>query len=49
MISVYDWVEDIVEKQENAGYRCVHKASFPGLLKVGIIRLRFKNSSFLVD
>ena len=44
MISVTDWVENIVGKGENAGYQhfllfphCFQKASVPGSLKVGIV------------
>ena len=43
MICVTDWVENIAEKGENAGYQhfllilqSFQKASFPGLLKVRI-------------
>ena len=43
MISVFDRLENIVGKGENAGYQhflfpqCFQKASFLGLLKVGIV------------
>ena len=44
MISVFNRVENIVGKGENAGYQhfllfpqCFHKASSPGSLKVGIV------------
>ena len=44
IISLYDRVENIVGKGENAGYQhfllflqCFHKASFIGLLEVGIV------------
>ena len=44
MIGVTDWVENFVEKGENAGYKhfllfpqCFQKASFTGSLKVGIV------------
>ena len=44
MISVFDRVENIVEKGENAGYQhfllfpqCFQKPSLSGLLKVGIV------------
>ena len=44
MISVYDSVENIVGKGENAGYQhfllsphCFQKAFFPGWFKVGIV------------
>ena len=45
MISVFDSVENIVGKEENAVYQhfllfpqCFQKASFSELLKVGIVR-----------
>ena len=44
MISVYDWVENIVRKGENTGYQrfllfpqCFEKASFTVLFKVMIV------------
>ena len=44
MIFVFDRVENIVEKGENAGYQhfllfpqCFQKAFYPGLLKVEIV------------
>ena len=44
MISVFDRIENIVGKEENAGYlhfllsaQCFEKASFLGSLKVGIV------------
>ena len=44
MIFVFDWVENIVGKVENARYQhfhlfpqCFQKASFSGSLKVGIV------------
>ena len=44
MISVFDWVENMEEKGENAGYQhfllfpqCFWKASFSGSLKVGLV------------
>ena len=43
IISVFDQVENIVGKEENAGYQhfplfpCFHKASFLGSLKVSIV------------
>ena len=49
MISVFDRVENIVGKGENAGYQhfllfpqCFQKPSGSGLLKVGIMRYRAK-------
>ena len=44
MSRVTDWVENIVGKEENAGYQhfllfpqCFQEASLPGSLKVGIV------------
>ena len=44
MISVFDRIENIVGKEENAGYQhfllsaqCFEKASFLGSLEVGIV------------
>ena len=44
LISVFNRVENVVGKGENAGYKyfllfpqCFQKASFSGLLKVGIV------------
>ena len=44
MISVFDCVENIVEKEENAGFQrflffpqCFQKVSFSGSLEVGIV------------
>ena len=49
MISLFDRLENIVGKGENAGYQhfplfpqCFQKASFLGSLKVGIVWLRVK-------
>ena len=49
MISVFDRVENIVGKGENAGYQhfllfpqCFQKASFSGLLKVEIVWQRIE-------
>ena len=47
MIFVFDRVEKIVEKGENAGYQhfllfqqCFQQASYPGLLNDGMVWLR---------
>ena len=49
MISVFDRLENVAGKGENAGYQhfllfpqCFQNASFLGSLKVGIVWLRFK-------
>ena len=49
MISVFNWVENIVGKGENTVYQhfllfpqCFQKASVTGSLKVGIVRYRVK-------
>ena len=51
LISLFDRVEKIVGEGENAGYQhfllfphCFQKASFQGLLKVGIVSNRVKTS-----
>ena len=54
MISLSDRVENIVGKEENAGYQhflffpqCFQKASFSGSLKVGIVWQRFNKQQLL--
>ena len=55
MFSVFDRLENIVGKGENAGYQhflpfplCFQKATFLGLLRVGIVWLRVKDFLSLV-
>ena len=53
MISVFNRVENIVEKGENAGYQhfllflqCFQKASLPGSLTVGIVWKKVNRAIF---
>ena len=53
-ISVFDRIENIVGKGENAGYQhfllfpqCLQKASFSGLLKAGLSGKKLRNFTLL--